>query len=106
MRTVFASVLTSTHVTPQSVEPPTQTREHAPAAQDEVELGASAYARHPEGTFDHFKRTSQNFIQARIDGYNARGARRDPGAEVVLESEPVQAAVSPSTAGVVERGVR
>ena len=69
-------------------------------------LGAIAYARHPEGTFDHFKRTSQNFIQARIDGYNARGARRDPGAEVVLESEPVQAAVSPSTAGVVERGVR
>jgi len=52
-------------------------------------LGAIAFARHPEGIFEHFKRTSQNLIQHWMDRYRERHARRRP-------------AVSPS-AGVAKR---
>ena len=39
-------------------------------------LGAIAFARHPEGTLEYFKRTSQNFIQHWLDRFEARRARR------------------------------
>ena len=63
-------------------------------------LGAIAFARHPEGTYEHFKRTSQNLIQRLLDrnkdrtrARNRRSRRRRPaprsrGREVTA-SEPL-----------------
>jgi branched-chain amino acid transport system permease protein len=50
-------------------------------------LGAIAFARHPEGTFEHAKLTSQNFLQGLLDR-----RRREP-------------AVSPPSAAAAKQGV-
>ena len=64
-------------------------------------LGAYAYARHPEGTFEHFKRTSQNFLQQLLDRSGSQREQLQPA-----DSTPASMAapVASTTGGVVERG--
>ena len=63
-------------------------------------LGAYAYARHPEGTFEHFKRTSQNFLQQLLDRSGSQREQLQPA-----DSTPASMAapVASTTGGVVER---
>jgi branched-chain amino acid transport system permease protein len=42
-------------------------------------LGAIAFARHPEGMFEHLKRTTQNLIQRGLDRNPMRGTSNQPG---------------------------
>ncbi len=64
-------------------------------------LGAYAYARHPEGTVEHLKRTMQSSIQQLLD------RSRQPREQLQSAdgtSSSVPSAVAPTTGGVVERG--
>ena len=54
-------------------------------------LGAIAFARHPEGILEHYKRASQNFIQRSSTATGRGNLGREP-------------AVSPSSAGAREQG--
>ena len=68
-------------------------------------LGAVAYARHPEGTFEHFKVTSQRFLQQRISAFRQPGPS-EPVVDVIPDDVPaaVAAPVSRASANVGERG--
>jgi ABC-type branched-subunit amino acid transport system permease subunit len=67
-------------------------------------LGAVAYARHPEGTFEHFKLTTQSFLQQRIDAFQQRRAH-EPAAEATPDpSTATTAPVARASANVAEGG--
>ena len=51
-------------------------------------LGAIAFARHPEGTYEHFKLTSQNFIQHVVDRYQQRKRQLPEGSAGSAEPSP------------------
>jgi ABC-type branched-subunit amino acid transport system permease subunit len=67
-------------------------------------LGAYAYARHPEGTYEYGKRSTLRRIQQTIDAFHQRRARTQ-GADLTQDAP---AAVSPSVAnapaGVAKHG--
>jgi hypothetical protein len=68
-------------------------------------LGAVAYARHPEGTFEHFKITSQRFLQQHIRAFRLPEAN-EPIVDATADSvrAPVTAPVTRASANVAERG--
>jgi hypothetical protein len=67
-------------------------------------LGAVAYARHPEGTFEHFKLTTQSFLQQRIDAFQQRRAH-EPATEATPDaSAAATASVVRAPANVAEGG--
>lgn len=67
-------------------------------------LGAIAFARHPEGTFEYFKRTSQNSVQRLLDASTHR-ARLPVGAGPDREAEATaQPAIAPAPAARHEAG--
>jgi len=70
-------------------------------------LGAITFARHPEGIFEHFKRTAQNFIQHQfLDRRNASGATQPPTPPppAVGTKAPPEPSVAAPAARVAEQG--
>lgn len=70
-------------------------------------LGAVAFARHPEGTLEHLKRTSQNIVQHWLDRYQSYRARRQPGGSSGARGGTdvtIEPAITASSAGVVKPG--